>query len=481
MIRPSREFDIKNLKLNVLSKLLITFSLFIVTIQSSKSQNTIDFQQDSIKGISYFHCADSLWENVDTCLYYSHLAIPLLKKTKQWDKYIYTLTGLLYCYNAKEWYDSLEIKSLLIHKEVKRLFPPKHKEYGLSLNNLGFVYSEIKEDYLAALDLYKEAYSFLDSTSSDYFLTKAPIEENIGHMYSRLGDFQTAINYYQQSIESWQQVRVDGKIKIPHIRLAKVYNKLGQLFFSIKDFKSAKNNCLQALQILKKSVEYDQSFETRFTIDLSEINIALEEFDFALDQLVRLQKVTNLTPLQKMRIYHNKGLAYLKKKNYLQAIKHLNIALKQNISKDKVQEKSIIYRNLAKVYRAKQQDREALKYQQASVQLLAPNSNLQDNWDVPEVEDPVQSRLELFKTLKDKAITIQNIYASTEDINHLKVALKTYTYLSHLTNDIRSFYQSDESQLFLLDEAKDFYEAAISTAFQLYQRCLLYTSPSPRD
>ena len=53
----------------------IVLYYFFVCIGEVKGQLD-NYERDSILGDHYYTVADSLWRNVDSCLYYSQLALP---------------------------------------------------------------------------------------------------------------------------------------------------------------------------------------------------------------------------------------------------------------------------------------------------------------------------------------------------------------------------------------------------------------------
>ena len=430
------------------------------------AQQESDHRQDSMLGAYYYEMADSLFLDIDTALYYSHLALPLLKKTKQWELYVFTRCGLNYCYNTKEQYDSMRYNNKRAVDIAKIHLNPNSEAFICATNNQALTFSEIDEDYLKALETYKKTYNLLNTSNSSF--SKGPLEENIGQMYYFLGDFETAINYYSQAIASFKLAATPSTI--PFIRLAKVYDKLSKVYYKLGQLELAKQHQVKAIQMLYGSADFNQNFATRLLTELVKINISLGDLDSASYQLHQVQKNKTLTPLQTAKLFHHQGVIAFKKGDFPSAIKALTRGFEQDITKDKVREKANIYRSLSQIYMASQQFELALKYQQEAVRLLTKNASLKRDIDIPDSEATVLSSLELFKTFIDKGQTLKQLYQQTGEILYLVAALDSYTYLSFLTDDIRCLYQSEESQLLLLEEAKDFYEEAITAAYELYDQ-----------
>ncbi len=131
-------------------------SLFFALTSNCQSIDIVnEVYQDSILAIELFNIADTSYMDVDKCIDYSHKDIPLLIKTKQWEKYVHILAGLSYCYDNKESYDSMEVNNLLAYNEARKYLPPDHHLYIATINNLGTVYSNVRQDINQAISHYK--------------------------------------------------------------------------------------------------------------------------------------------------------------------------------------------------------------------------------------------------------------------------------------------------------------------------------------
>ena len=448
---------------------ITVFVFFISACNSCTPQKQI-LSADALLGDKYYRLADSSYLDIPLCKKYSYLALPLLEKTEQWDKYIYTLCGLNSCYSQKEQFDSMEINGIFTFEEAKRLLSPEHYLYQVALNNFASVYKIKYEDNLKALQIYKEAYQLIGDNPSN--ITKAGLEENLGEMYSQLGDFNTSIDFYKGSIESWKKVIAftKAKKKNPHIRLAQVQDELAQVYYSKKELKNAKTYSLKSIETLKRSDRYNQSIDIKINTNFAKTYIALGEYNIALNLLRPFLLLDDINHLQKEQVHHYIGLALSKLNRDSLGIIELNKGIIETENENNVKGKAAIHLTLSNVYHSQKKYLLALKHQQAAVQLLTEDLSLKNDLDTPNPNVVVSSKLELFKTLVAKGKTIHQLYQNTHDLKYLEANLKNYIYLSQLTDDIRSFYQSNESQLLLLDEAKDFYEAAVTTSFLLFEK-----------
>lgn len=451
---------------------IFSVAIFISLINTCKS-DTIPkpiLSEKALLADKYHRLADSNYLNIPICKKYSYLALPLLKETEQWEKYIYTLCGLNTCYSTNEQFDSMEINGIFTFEEAKRLLPQNHYLYIVALNNFASVYKIKYEDDLKALEVYKEAYQLLGNNPSN--ITKAGLEENLGEMYSRLGDFDTSIDFYKGSIENWKEVIINtvAQGKSPHIRLAQVQDELAQVFYSKKEFQNAKIYSLKSIETLKRSDKYNQNIDVKVNTNFAKIHIALQEYNIALNLLRPFLLIDSINHLQKEQVHHYIGLAYSKLNKDSLGISELEKGLAKNGNEINVRGKAAIHLTLSKIYYSQKKYHLAIKHQQTAVKLITEDASIKNDLDAPDPKIIISSKLELFKTLVAKGKTIQQLFQNTKDYKYLEANLQNYIYLSQLTNEIRSFYQSDESQLLLLDEAKDFYEAAVTTSFLLFQK-----------
>lgn len=429
-----------------------------------------DFQRDSLLGITYYQKADAAWRNIDSCMHYSFLAIEYLKNTCQWEKYIFTLCGLNYCYNSREQYEEMEANNLLAYTEAKRYLTPEDETYYIALNNYALVQSEIKEDHLGALGLYKEAYDGLNGIKGEVNnSTRGGIEENIGQMYYFLGDFETAVDFYKKAEESFKNVRVDGQIKVPYIRVAKIHDKIAKVHYASADFREAWVYQQKSLSTLEESGIYDRNFSVRFEIDLAKTALSRQDQATALAILNRLSR-EDLTPIQRAKVLRYQGMANLRDGQPGLAEKQLLAGLGQKIAEDQALEKVKLNMALAELYTQTGQAERALAAQQETVRLLAPDAELGSLFALPPSGSFVKSSLQLFRVLKMKAGTLSELYEEHREKKYAKAAMDTYRYIGTLIDEIRSFYLSRESQLFLLEDVKDYFETAIQLAHDLYEQ-----------
>jgi CHAT domain-containing protein/Tfp pilus assembly protein PilF len=145
------------------------------------------------------------------------------------------------------------------------------------LNNIGMVYSDLGEKK-KALEFYEQALpiwrAFVDRTG------EATTISNIGVMYSDLGEKKKALDYYEQALPIWRAI-VDRRGE------AVTLNNLGQAYSDLGEKKKALDYYEQALPVLRAVGDRADEATTLANIgtvysDLGEKRKALEYFEQAL-------------------------------------------------------------------------------------------------------------------------------------------------------------------------------------------------------
>lgn len=449
----------------VISKIEKTLGFLMVALlfgYNSFGQQSSTFVKDSLQGIEYFNKADTLYYNPDSLYIYSHKAIPLLKKTKQWDKYVSVLCGLNYYYNTQELYKLMERNNLLAFQEAQFYLKKDSETYIQALLNYALTLSQIKEEYLNALVIYKKAYRLANEhiPSSDPNSTISAIEANMGDMYFHLGDFSEALKFYKKSFKKYSD-----KEKLDD-REAKLLHKIANSYFFQGETSKAKLYQLACLDTLSNG-NYDDNFLIRMEINLIGILISNKEESDAVKRIKKIEERTDLKPLQLLKLYHNKAKVYLQQANFKAAVFTLKQAENIKVTDGKVIEKSKLLRTSCRAYFLHGNYRKAIESIEKAIKLHLPS-----HFNFKEGFSENQGTIELYYALKTKGELLFNISKKTKDEDRkketLKKALKSYENLSELTDFLRSFYRSFDSEIGLLGRTKDYYENAISTSFQLF-------------
>ncbi|MCB9278242.1 MAG: CHAT domain-containing protein [Lewinellaceae bacterium] len=429
------------------------------------------FEKDSIQAVTYFNIADTSYMDVDKCIRYSHRAIPLLKKTGQWEKYVYVLTGLSYCYGIKEQYDSIETNNILAYQEARRYLTPDKAPYMASLNNLAIVYTDYKLDYDRALDYYQEALMSFDSARS-LLSFKATILKNIGRVYLKKGDFIRSEIYFNEAYTSYLQAFHDpvyaDKEDILSFRIAEVFQDLAMVNQYQQKFRTAEKYLLDMLELMQTN---KKAFNNRYYVycytNLAEVELKMDAGRQARTYLQRALQLKPLTTSQVSAVYRilsRVDAADGHLENALKAAQKAVAAAPAEIPIDRSQ----AHLTLAEAWFNLQEYDCALEAADEAISHLIPVGRLSaDTPELPENFRPL-SRIDLVNALQLKAACLEAVYGVRHDIALLIPALNCYFQISRLSDQLRQDYQSEESKAFLSESTHSYYEKGIAVAAQLH-------------
>lgn len=457
-------------------RIFFYFLLTFYAIPLLAEDSGFSHSADSIQGLHYACKADTFWKN-DVLLHrYSHLALPLLSKTKQWKAYVTTLSGLNRYYRRKSDFDSLKIIVNLAYDTAEKHLPNTSEAYGYAVNNLAVFYSDIEGNHLKALQIFRKLYQTCQEIEDPNPRLMAPIEENIGMMNYWLGDYDTALDFLKKSTVSWKEKTKDARF--PYWRISKAYRKISDVYFAKGAHHKAIEYGAHALDVLEQSPGFSQSSSPDYIVDAgAEIQMsiaknynALHRPEQALEVLKKLNNIDNYSNHVQEVYWAYMGIANKLKGKNQQAIRYLERALTVNEEVRTDRTAAALLNNLANIYVLENKNLKALAHHQLAIRRLVPDADLTRDWATPDSSFHSLSKKDLHKIMTDKGQTLLALYDETASPKYLQAALANYHYLSHLTDEIRSHYQSSESQLLLLDKAKNFYDAAIHTASILYQK-----------
>lgn len=119
-------------------------------------------------------------------------------------------------------------------------------EAGFTLNQIGMIYHTLGK-YESALEYYQQSLSVLKQVSS-YPVEKTPwvwtVFFNMGEIYQSLGEYDRALNTYQQALKLAQKHRIGSEVRN--------INAIGNIHYRLKKYDLALNFYEQALTKLKE-------------------------------------------------------------------------------------------------------------------------------------------------------------------------------------------------------------------------------------
>ncbi|MGN0187295.1 MAG: CHAT domain-containing protein, partial [Paludibacteraceae bacterium] len=134
------------------------------------------------------------------------------------------------------------LEALAIWKSV---YGEQHPAYATSLNNLGSLYSDMG-DYAKAERYYLESLSIRKSVLGEQHPDYALSLNNLGWLYSAMGDYSKAERYYLESLSIHKSVLGEQ-----HPAYATSLNNLGVLYDDMGDYSKAERYYLESLSIHK--------------------------------------------------------------------------------------------------------------------------------------------------------------------------------------------------------------------------------------
>lgn len=296
-------------------------------------------------------------------------------------------------------------KNILKNKE-KAIFVFYHK---------AIIYYETG-DYEKSLLYYEKSLRLLNNENKNYL---SKIFNNIGSVYLKKEEYQKAKEYYQKSIAI--------KEEISPADLANSYNSYAIASKLSGEMKTAEKYYKKA--ILNR-LKYNSGHP-----DLAKDYLNYGDFCMAINE-------------------YSKAISYYYKANRL----FVNFYGQKN----NLTSASLVA--IADYYLKTKNTSNALKYYQSALISVCENFNIDDINFNPSITD-VSSKLYLLKALKGKA---QALSINGNDFADLNLSLKTYQLAIQLIGELSKAYISDESKMFLNENEKDTYVAAMEISKKLF-------------
>lgn len=350
--------------------------------------------------------------------------------------------------------------------------PPDHPDLAISLFNRGAIYwirgdlSKAQQDMLAAIHC----------ITNSQQTTKAKADSTAAHYYTYLAfvtedrrDHQTALLYWDKAMN--YNLNKHGH---EHPIVADYYYIKGAAAVQAGYAKKALALFLKAQKIYLKNEQGR----------LTDIARCFNAIGWAYSQQQQYKKAE--APFQKAiqyylktsdinalgEVYANLMQVYTMLDSYTQAERAYDkgVSFAQPINK---------YEDLAQLAWRKA----ALEYQKGNWSLAFKNYDQAIQWHVPSFtpntlfENPnlekssvIGARVNLLDILAGKAYTLQKYAMHNKEVKYLEKALATYLSCDTLICQIRQSLENIESKYTFNQQIVKIYEAAISTALQLYER-----------
>ncbi len=409
--------------------------------------------------LNLYQKADSLFYkgNYDQSIQYFEQYLKAKPKLKvEQKKYIYLLISQSYFYTGN-FGQAIKTANTIIEDINSQKLSLDYNSY-LLLSIVSNSYSKIG-NYDKAISILSEIELNFNFNSSQFLNLKTFFYNDKGLVYYRKGDYENGRIYFEKALQSARKDDVSNK--------STILLNLGNIYLKTNNFVKAKVYYQQRIDLIK-DVMPEQIANTLNSYAIAckmsgDLKKAEKFYKAAIENRLKyLPQSSNLG-----FDYLNLGELYAAKNQNSLAFSYYKRAelIFQNNFGSKNNNLSATYIAYAELYEKKNQIKQALDYYQQALIAVSPDFNSMEIACNPQIAD-VFSKLYMLKALKGKAESI--LKKDNVGKNELELSLKTYQLAIQLIDNISKSYINDESKLFLSDNEKNTYVAAMQVAEKLY-------------
>lgn len=285
-------------------------------------------------------------------------------------------------------------------------------------------------DYNQALTYLSKAKKIIDSED---FFAAFMIENTRAVILDRLGDYQEALAAYQKAMNFLVKDGIEYN-GIDYINYAKLHSEIGNIYLLMKNYQNASTSLNKALDLqLANTTTYPDYIVVTYLYK-AELEIQLNNYSEALvntnKAFVIIDSLDDLDFNLVSQLHRIRGTAYLGQDKFNQGMDDL----------------------------------------QKAIEALVPAFTAQNN------ENPILSlaytgdKIDLRKTLNQKAIAFKERFDSTNNLSDLEIAYDTYLTLDTLITQTRQSFKAAGSKYFLQKTIIPIYDNAIQVALALYDK-----------
>ncbi|MCB0636205.1 MAG: tetratricopeptide repeat protein, partial [Lewinella sp.] len=427
--------------------------------------DTVDHWQSVLDTVLALYEADELSAAMDTALAYLDESVtatwaPTASLGMLWHR-----LGVFY-YLIDD-YDEAEpaFRSAIAVREA--VLGPETAEVAISYHNLGVVYKE-KGNFRAAIPALEQAASIRQSIGENDRLGRT--YQELGIVCNSLGDYDQARSFHQAALPLLTEA-----YGAEHRYTARSYFNLGTLLRKLGRYEEALEALSEAERIYRSlygevHAELASCYNNFGNIydDLGNYPVAMVAYERSLAINLELEGRESMEVAEN---YNNLGLTCLQQGDLARARQYQEQSLtirQQQLSTFHPRMANTLH-NLAEIFTVEGRLDSALHYEQLA--LLHKFTNFRDSsrlalpdWETHTVAG---SSVELLEILFAKARIWQLRSEQSRQRDDLLAGLATYRSCDQLIDRMRREYTSDESVLFLLDQAVPIYEGALEVVFAL--------------
>ena len=217
----------------------------------------------------------------------------------------------------------LVCQHLITLREV--LYGNEHANIAESYDNIGLIYSNLGNNQ-KALEFHRKALVINEKVFGQEHSSTAFSYNNIGLVYYGLGDYDRALAYFSKAMSIREKI-----LGLEHPDTAISSNCIGEVYRNLCNYEEAMKYCAKALAIREKIFGLEHPYTANSYNNIGLIYYNLGNYDKALiyysKTLAIREKVLGLKHPNTARTYNNIGLVYSYLKNYEKAINYYFKAL----------------------------------------------------------------------------------------------------------------------------------------------------------
>lgn len=376
------------------------------------------------------------------------------------DAYLECFYSVAYCYQAQGRLQELLSLEPRVQAYLQRKDDPYLPDVLLALGNTYRHNQQLRK----ALQFNEKAIALAPEGDPDYWLTLADAHNNQGILFRLLGETDQALLHYQEALRFFVKEGATDKI-------AQILHNLGLLHKVKKEYDLAIRYFQQALDSLPPSQVGQSSLYAN--IHDAWGNTLVETGQPLAARTHYLTALKNLPEGHFFRgnVYRHLGKSWLASGDPGQARQWLERALqfREEIYPLQHTHKALSYRDLGDLALGRQDTPEALAYYQQSIRQLVRHWEPRSLTDLPPLAG-LLSAPELVQSLRAKAGAWAWQGKALADSMAYRHSLETYLLAIQLVDSLRANYWGEESKLLLAESATPLYEATVDLALRLYEQ-----------
>ncbi len=316
-----------------------------------------------------------------------------------------------------------------------------------------------------AFESIKTAIEYFEVDTSSYLSDSYAV---IGNLFTDFGDYNQALTYLSKA----EKIATPDPYNAFLIENARAFT-----FDRLGDYQKALNSYQKAMDFLvKNGIENEPINYAKLHGEIGHIHLLTGNYQNAsisLNRALELQLSNTFTyPEYIILTYLYKAELDVQLKSYVQAVNNANNAFSiiDSLDYSPYDFISLLYKIRGTAYLGQDKFNQGMDDLQKAIEALVPAFTAQNN------ENPILSlaytgdKIELRKTLNQKAIAFKERFDSTNNLSDLEIAYDTYLTLDTLITQTRQSFKAAGSKYFLQKTIIPIYDNAIQVALALYDK-----------